>query len=120
MHAIPVQVFDFVSTGKCFVGVCAVLIRCAQVWQLQLQPYARVLMTWMLQLSGCAEAMLRPTCQIAKNHRDHIINRKGHMVVGDFFFDPSMLVASIARFREMKHSSMTCEQAHAAGSVYMK
>ena len=35
-------------------------------------------------------------------------------------FNPDLLKAGIDRLRDMKHSAMTTEQAHAAGAVYLK
>ena len=35
-------------------------------------------------------------------------------------FNPDLLRAGIDRLRDMKHSTMTTEQAHAAGAVYLK
>ena len=35
-------------------------------------------------------------------------------------FNPNLLKAGIDRLRDMKHSAMTTEQAHAAGAVYLK
>ena len=119
VHAIIAEVFDFISTGMCFVccyvdqvhtgvAIAAATIRKGLDY-MDVAPFSLCI--------GNAEANLSDFKGTTEPTEDTARNR---CLLARLDFNPSMLVAGIARLREMEHSSMTCEQAHAAGCVYIK
>ena len=118
-HAIPSAVLDFISTGMSFVGcyvdavhtgmaIAAAAIHNGIAYMTE-PPFSLCIGDVESNLSLFKTAT-EPTEETA---------RKIWLLLA-MDFNPSMLVAGIGRLRDMKHSSMTCEQAHAAGTVFMK